>query len=122
MSIPVYQWYEIFSNTPGDIPDDENLSAFDNNTYGELLFWDRLFGFILSPVDLLVMNTINNEPINEEPSNNDSSTNEEPTGEYINIPKNEEEIYSDNPPNISGEYASQEFNPELDMMWPMDME
>ena len=135
MSIPVYQWYEIPPNTPGDISDeDEELSAFDNYTEEESLLWDRLFGsIILSPVDLLMMNLINNEPINEEPSNNDSPineepsnndspTNEEPIGEYINIPENEEEIYPDDPSYISGEYASQEFNPEFDMMWPMDIE
>ena len=117
MSIPVYQWYEIPRNTPGDISDeDEELSAFDNYTEEESALWDRLFAsVILSPIDWSAMR---NEPVNnEQPINNEPITNE--NEEQI---REEEEIYPDDPPYISGEYASQEFNTEHDMMWPMDME
>ena len=115
--IPVYQWYEIPPNTPGDISDEE-LSAFDNYTEEESALWDRLFGsIILSPIDILMMN-FNND---EEPINNEESTNEQQMRDVADAtPEKEEEIYPDNPPNISAEYASQEFNPELDMMWPME--
>jgi hypothetical protein len=119
--IPVYQWYEIPPNTPGDISDDEELSAFDDYTEEESALWDRLFGsIILSPIDILMMNFNNDEePINNEPTNEEQMRD---VAAADAAPEKEEEIYPDNPPNISGEYASQEFNTEYDMMWPMDME